>query len=338
MNQRSTIFISVVAGLILMGIWLYIVDLGQVLAVIKEIRIWLIIPLCILFFLIYFLRSLRWKVILSPVENISVSESFHLSMTNYFINFLIPVHAGELVKSMLLKKMKGTPVSKSLLSVYLDKITDLLPLFLLVVLTPFITKELNKIIYLAAGILLLALLLMIFVLIFLAQKKNKAEEWIKKIFFFLPVHLQMKIRNFLNLFVEGIFSLSKLSINGIVAIFALTLLALITHCFFMWLFFYSFGINLSALTVLVGYLLLNVSFILPAPPGFVGTLELAFIFIFTYIYGYDKNIISAVAASSHIFIAVLFGLTGFLSITLIGTNLSSLFKIGSENKVGGITD
>jgi len=259
-------------------------------------------------------------------------------MTNYFINFLLPVHAGELVKSMLLKKMKGTPVSKSLLSVYLDKITDLLPLFLLVVLTPFITKELNRIIYWASGILLLALLLLMFFLIFLARKKNTAEEWLRRIFFFLPAHLQMKLRNFLNLFVEGIFSLSKLSTNGIIAIFGLTMLALITHCFFMWLFFYSFGINLSVLTVLVGYLLLNAAFILPAPPGFVGTLEIAFVFIFTYIYGYDKNLISAVAASSHVFIAVLFGLTGFVSIALIGTSLTSVLKIGSENKIREITD
>jgi uncharacterized protein (TIRG00374 family) len=338
MNQRLTIYLSIAAGLILVGVWLYIVDLGQVLAIIKKIRIWLIIPLGILFFLIYFLRSLRWKVMLSPVEHISVSESFHLSMTNYFINFLIPVHAGELVKSMLLKKMKGTPVSKSLLSVYLDKLTDLLPLFLLVILTPFIAKELNNIIYWASGILLLALLLLMFFLIFLAQKKSTAEEWLKRIFFFLPVHLQMKLRNFLDLFVEGIFSLSKLSANGIIAIFGLTLLALIAHCFFMWLFFYSFGINLSALTVLVGYLLLNAAFILPAPPGFVGTLEIAFVFIFTYIYGYDKNLISAVAASSHVFIAVLFGLTGFVSIALIGTSLTSVLKIGSGNKIREITD
>ena len=126
MNQRLTIFFSVALGLVLTGIWLYIVDLGEMIIIMKKIRIWLFLPLGALFIFIYFLRGLRWKVILSPVENISVGESFTLSMTNYFINFLIPVHAGEVVKSLLLKKMKGTPVSKSLLTACIDKIADLL--------------------------------------------------------------------------------------------------------------------------------------------------------------------------------------------------------------------
>lgn len=80
------------------------------------------------------------------------------------------------------------------------------------------------------------------------------------------------------------------------------------------------------MTVIVGYLLLNASFLLPAPPGFAGTLELSFLFIFSYIYGYDKNIVSAIAASSHIFMAVLFGLTGTLSMACIGAKLSNIFR------------
>jgi uncharacterized protein (TIRG00374 family) len=329
MNQRLTIFFSVALGLILMGIWLYIVDVGEMLIIIKKIRIWLFLPLGVLFIFIYFLRGLRWKVILSPVENISVSESFTLSMTNYFINFLVPVHAGEVVKSLLLKKMKGTPVSKSLLTAYIDKMTDLLPLFLLLFLTPFLTKELNKIIYLASGVLLAGILFFILFLIFIVYKKDNAVKLLEAILFFLPGSIITKLRNFTNLFVEGLFSISQLS-GRLFEIVGLTLLALIGHCISMWLFFYSFGINLPVLTVVVGYLLLNATFMLPAPPGFAGTIELSFVFIFTYLYGYDKNLVSAIAASAHVFTAIIFSLLGFLSIALIGTKLSTLLRMGSE--------
>lgn len=329
MKKRITILLSVAVGLILVGLWLYIVDVGEMLEVMKGVELLFIFPLGILFLLAYFLRSLRWKVILSPFEKITVFESFNLCMTNYFINFLIPVHAGEVAKSLLLKRMKRTPVSQSLLTVYIDKATDLLPIFLLLGAAPFVRAQISSIIYIVTGILLFIVLLFIFSLVSVAYKKNVALAWIEKIFFFLPANLKVKWRKFFNLFAEGISSLPRLS-NRLAEIVGLTLLALVVHCLFLWLFFYSFGIDLPLLTVFVGYLLLNASFILPAPPGFSGSLELTLLFIFSYLYGYNKNIVSAVAASSHVFTAILFSLFGFLSIALIGAKLSTLLKIETE--------
>ena len=98
MNQRLTIFFSIALGLILMGIWLYIVDLSEMIAIIKKVKVAGFLPLAIMFALVYFVRSVRWKVILSPIQKISFSEAFNLCMTNYFVNFLIPIHAGEVAR------------------------------------------------------------------------------------------------------------------------------------------------------------------------------------------------------------------------------------------------
>lgn len=333
MNYRIKILLSIALGSLLVGIWLFIADVGEMVNTLEQLRVTFIFPLGILFMLVYFLRSLRWKIILSPVQKISVGESFNLCMTNYFINFLVPVHAGEVAKSMLLKKMKGTPVSKSLVTVYVDKIMDLLPFFLLIAVTPFLKKQINSIIYLVSEILLVVFIVLTLSLVIFFYKKKLALLLLERMFFFLPDSLKSRLINFANLFDEGLASLPRLS-NRLAEIIGLTIMALAVHCLFMWLFFYSFGINLPVLTVLVGYLLVNASFILPAPPGFSGSLELTFIFIFTYLYGYDKNLVSVVAASSHVFIAVLFALFGLSSIALIGTRLSSLLKTEFENEAG----
>ena len=254
-------------------------------------------------------------------------------MTNYFINFLIPVHAGEVAKSMLLKKMKGTPVSKSIMTVYIDKISDLLPIFLLLVIAPFIQKEIKPAIYLACGIISFILLLFFFALAFFAYNKKITMIWIDKILFFLSEKFKFKLSSFLNLFVEGLSSMYLLK-GKLFEVIGLTILALTAQCCFMWLFFFSFGINLSVLTVFVGYLLLNASFVLPAPPGFSGSLELTFVFIFTYLYGYEINLVSAVAASSHVFVATFFGLFGISAIGLIGTKLSKILKVEAKKSTG----
>ncbi|MFX0137939.1 MAG: lysylphosphatidylglycerol synthase transmembrane domain-containing protein [Candidatus Hodarchaeota archaeon] len=316
-------------GFLLVGIWVYIVDFEEMLNVFKKMKISCILPLVIFFIIMYFLRSLRWKIILSPIENITVIESFNLCMTNYFINFLIPVHAGELAKSMLLKKMKGTPVSKSLPSIYIDKATDLLPILLLLIMAPFLKSKISSVSYIVSGICLFLLLFFMFILIFIVYKKNTALIWIEKTFFFLPDTLKIKLKNFFALLIEGLSSISRLS-NRLLEIIGLTILAVIINCYFMWLFFYAFGVEVPILTILIGYLLLNASFILPAPPGFSGSLELTFVIIFTFLFGYDKNLISAIAVSSHVFIAILFGLFGLSSMALIGTKLSRILKIELE--------
>jgi uncharacterized protein (TIRG00374 family) len=333
MRRRLTIFLSSIVGLILVGLWLYIVDVGEMFKMMKRVKLSFLFPLAILFLLAYFLRSLRWKIILSPIEKITALESFNLCMTNYFVNFLIPIHAGEVVKSLLLKRMKRTPVSQSLLTVYIDKATDLFPIFLLLAVAPFVRAQTRSIIYIVSGILLVIVLVFVLSLFSMAYKKDVALAWMEKIFFFLPAKLKLKWRNFVHLFVEGISSMPRLS-SRIGEIIGLTLLALVVHCGFLWLFFYSFGIDLPLLTVFAGYLLLNASFILPAPPGFSGSLELTLLFIFSYLYGYDKNIVSAVAASSHVFTAILFSLIGFLSLALIGAKLSTLLKMETGGSLG----
>jgi hypothetical protein len=51
------------------------------------------------------------------------------------------------------------------------------------------------------------------------------------------------------------------------------------------------------------------------------------------LYNYDKNLVSAVAASSHILTAVLFGFFGLCSMATIGTRISTLFKVESKDIV-----
>lgn len=306
---------------------MHVIELEEMMNIFMSLKTGLLFPLVACFFLVYFLRSVRWKLIVSCVQRITVFESFNLCMPNYLINFLVPIHAGELAKSLLLKKMKGTPVAKSLPTVYVDKIIELVPFFLLLILTPFLAKQVSKIIYLVSLVLFLLLLFLALCLYLFVMRKDMALNWFQKMFFFLPNRVQENLADFLRRFVDGLSDMTNLS-DKLLEISLLTLLAVALHCAYMWLFFYAFGIKLSATTVVVGYLLLNISFLLPAPPGFAGSLELTFLFIFSYIYGYDKNVISAIAASSHIFMGALFGITGTLSMFLIGANLSNVLGMG----------
>jgi uncharacterized protein (TIRG00374 family) len=325
MKEWKKIISGAIIGILLLGIWLWIVDLNEIFTLFSQMRISLMLSAGCLFGLAYFARSIRWKIILASVERVTVLEAYSLCMTNYFINYFIPIHAGELAKSLLLKKIKGTPVSSSLITVYVDKVMDLLPIFLLLLITPLLSKRLSLIIYIVSGIALFIFILTFSILMLFSTRKESAMNFFEKMISWAPVKLKSYAVMFIDSLLEGLGFLKNLPRRS-VEILGLTLLAALFQGICLWIFFYSFGVKLPILTILVGFTLLNTSFLLPAPPAFVGSLEITFLFIFTYIYGYDKNLVSAVAASSHIFSAVFFSLFGFLSLSFIGVKGTSIIQ------------
>lgn len=328
MKKAAKILGTLVLAFGLIGLWLAIVDIHDLVAMLAQIRI-LYLPLMIgLFFLSYFLRSLRWKVVISPVVRISAAEAFHLSMANHLLNFLVPVHAGEAAKCLLLKKIKGTPLSRSLAATYMDKAADLLPIVLGIALAPFLSVRIRSVLLGVSGMIVIIWMALTASVVFILFKKKTALAWIEKALRFFPRIFRPKIGRLSRLFVEGLSFLPRLS-RRIPEILGLTFLAFLAQSLLVGIFFFSFGIRLPLPAMFVGYGLLSASFLIPAPPGYTGSLELIFIFIFSFLQGYDKNPVSAVAVSSHIFTAVVFGLFGLAAMAFLGTRLSAVFKMSS---------
>ena len=264
MKRAAKILGSLVLGLGLLGLWLAIVDIHDMIAMLTRIRI-LYLPLMIgLFFLSYFLRSLRWKVVISPVVRISAAEAFHLSMANHLVNFLVPVHAGEAAKCLLLKKIKGTPLSQSLAATYMDKAADLLPIVLGVALAPFLSVRIRSVLLGVSGMILVIWMALMASVVFILLKRKTALAWIEKAQSFFPKIFRPKIGRLARLFIEGLSFIPRLS-SRILEILGLTFLAFLAQSLFLWIFFSSFGIRLPLLTMFVGYGLLSASFLLPAP-------------------------------------------------------------------------
>ena len=49
----------------------------------------------------FFLRSLRWRILLNAEENLSVSAVFCATMAGYLGNAFLPARAGELVRTLV---------------------------------------------------------------------------------------------------------------------------------------------------------------------------------------------------------------------------------------------
>lgn len=83
----------------------------------------------------YWLRAARWKLLLEPMGyKVKTSSGFWAIAFAYFMNLTIP-RSGEIARATSFYKMEKVPVDKSLGTIVLDRIIDVLFLLLFLTLT-----------------------------------------------------------------------------------------------------------------------------------------------------------------------------------------------------------
>jgi uncharacterized membrane protein YbhN (UPF0104 family) len=85
--------------------------------------------------------------------------------------------------------------------------------------------------------------------------------------------------------------------------------------------FRAVGVNASAPTVLYGYTFFNLAFILPTPPGQVGSNEVIGLLIFSGLFGLSRQGVGAMFLFSHPWTAVLMVVSGLVCLSAMGLSL-----------------
>lgn len=89
----------------------------------------------------YWLRAARWKLLLGPIGyDIKVKSAFWAISLGYFANLTIP-RSGEIARATSLYKMEKVPADKSIGTIVLERVIDLIFLGLFFVLTLLFNAE-----------------------------------------------------------------------------------------------------------------------------------------------------------------------------------------------------
>ncbi len=72
----------------------------------------------------YFMRSLRWRVLVQSEKKISVLSVFWANMAGYMGNIYLPARAGEILRSALLGKKSGAGTSFVLATALTERVMD----------------------------------------------------------------------------------------------------------------------------------------------------------------------------------------------------------------------
>ena len=244
------------------------ISLHEFLAISREVKLGWIFLAIVAHLVNHALRAFRWRLFVEVQGyKISYRDIFLSEMSGFCMN-LIPPRMGEWVRCVLLKRLSGVPISKSLAGVVVERFIDIVLLLLLFCATLVINffntsytlRRLKEQLNMLSTILpsssifykiTLFVVLLLFV-IYVLHSLTSAKLW-------------QRIKHF---FKEVLFSISKIRKSNISLVFGLSFSVLFFHFMVEYISFYAVEeIKISWQNVLVIFISMHVGMSAPTPGG-----------------------------------------------------------------------
>jgi len=275
------------------------------------------------------IRGMRWKLFLNPLGQISTLKAIELYQVAIFLNFLLPVRAGEAAKSLALKRIAHIPVSKSLPTVAMDKALDLVPAPIIIVLVPLLGVHMDLQLWLVLGLVCGVLCSLLLFLALAAWKRPTAVALLQRCLRLLPRAIGVRVEGFATGFVDALLAGASRPAIFVPALL-LTGLAVLCDGLFAMLAFWTIGFPLAVGPALFGYTVYTMFYILPTPPGQIGSNEAVGLLVFGGLLHLPGTSVTAMYVFSHPWAALIMTVVGLSCLTALGLTISSATGVQHE--------
>jgi len=262
----------------------------------------------------FFIRALRWKVLLVPVKaDTALRSRFSAVSIGFMANNILPARVGEFARAYAFSRMEPVSAPAALGSLVVERLMDGIILLLFLVLPVFTAgfpasalSEGWGSALLQAGVL--AVLAVAGVLVWLSVWPTpfvRTVEWLAR---YLPKAVARPLVDSIAAFLDSVAILRRPRLLLIGALWSLFFWA--WHGLSFWLGMLAFGIETGFVSAIFTEAVVGFGVAIPSAPGFFGTFHAAAKFALSDVYGVPEAESLAFAFGYH------FG--GWLPITLIG--------------------
>lgn len=279
-----------------------------------------------------FLRSLRWGVMLNPLESMRQDIVFPITSVGFMLISLLPARLGEFARPYLLCNNTKISFSSAMATIVLERILD--AIFILVFFGAIISK-INLPSWIEEGVLFIILSILVLIVFLLFGR----IKWVKNILNHiiqraLSERVAKLIEGILEKFYRGMTVLGR----GTHTLLIVFLTACIWGSFVLvnFLLFKAFHMELGMFAALTALTLTALGISIPAGPGFIGSFHF-FCVLGLSLFQIEKNLALTYALVNHALILSTFSLLGLISINLpglkMGLSLSRLFPLSEETSM-----
>ena len=281
--------IGLALSVFFLAIFLWRADVGDIWEALESANYLYIIPAVGMYLTSLMWRTLRWKIILSPMGDYPVSRLWPVVLVGYAANNVLPVRLGEFVRSYFLNIREGVSKTTGLATILIERVADGMALLLLVGVVAIFIPPVDLFRYLGelthVPWLLLTMMLSVpffsfaFLLVAMALWPEKVERFLTRAISHLPPRVRPMVSFLSSRFLEGLAALRQPS--RLSKIIALSIPVWTFEASLFLLIALGFGLHeYEDITIwkLIGILILttaasNLGTIIPSGGGGVGPFE-----------------------------------------------------------------
>lgn len=328
-------------GLISLYIFVaYFFDWQTTIKLIRTTQILSVIASILFFVTTLFVRAFKWTYILRLKGHVTWKNGYHTIMISNMVNFIFPIRFGEITKLYIINKVDDVSYASSISATLTDKFSHLTIIAIFLSFAPtagFVFFERSTIFLL---FIIPFALFLVLIFIFGTRFLEILEESAKGFFsLFIKDRSKFdkvsenKLYSFCREILEkiNISTFSKVNLMLIVFI-SFIVISLDGICFYF--IIRAFALHISLLQGILAACFMNLIFILPSPPGQIGTAEMYPVVIFSWGLGFPSSIISSMAILWHVLATAVFIVLGVCSMIPLGVGLWSLVLKAQGRRVG----
>lgn len=326
-KKNILLIVSILASVVCTWLFIRSIEWALLKDALRGANYWFIIPTLILTLVVYVVRAIRWRGLLSHIKVISVMNLLSITFIGFMANNILPARVGEVLRPFILTKKENVKFSTSFATVIVERIFDMLGLIIftvaIIALLPHpphhglayvstsqvsainesIIPSLKKWTEVFAVVGVFTMISLFFVVI----KPDFFKNILFRCCFFLPHKIKDKVLGLYESFVYGL----KILENKIqtVWILALSLFIWVLGGAEIYLLGFSFHMHLPFVGACLVAVCLALAVALPQAPGYIGVFHIA-VLKSLHIFGIETS-----AAQSY---AIILWAIGIFPSTLMG--------------------
>lgn len=290
---------------------------------------WTLIPIMIATATFYWLKAVRWRLLLSPIGQFRIGRDlFPFVMIGFGLNNILPVHMGEVVRVLLFARKANVKSSTVATSIVLertcDSITVLSLLSLGLLLVPGLSQQIRTNTLIVAGLVGCLVMILLLYVFFIDRFIATVTFLFSRI---LPESMLTKLTNVLVAGASGLHALKQPHL--IVFILGLSLASWVINGLVIHLALWSFGLPNGLLISCIVLGLTAVGAAVPSAPGYVGVIQMCFMTVLS-LFTEDRAGIFAASIYYHAIEYVIVTLAGLIYLNTVGASLAQVQAVLDE--------
>lgn len=265
-------FWGTVAAIVLLAYCFKDISFEEIQQLSERMNLFYAIPAVFCTFLYIVLRSLRWRLFLSPQKKLSLNRSIGLYSAGQILNIVMPVLTGQVGRMFLFSRKEGIKKTIIFSTIVLEVLFDAVSLIVVLLLASLAFVFPSG--YRFLGLMISGFTIAAVVALYLLLHFQKGvDDFSRRCFRGRWPGIYISIKKFIRSFVTGIQQIR--STQHLFGSMLYSMAGWVVHMLVVYFLFKSFGMELPFATAALVMAVNTIALMIPITPGNAGTFEVA---------------------------------------------------------------